>query len=426
MLQILKKSVLRSGSFKTVSIYLFSSFFTKAISFASLPLFTYLLTQKDFGMVSIFSASIGFLMPLVSMGVLYSTSTDYFKLDKPAFASFISSTFLMPVVMSVIIGIVFFLFFPFFEAKAGFTPLFIWILPLVVYCNFLFEQSLVLIRNNDQPKTFLYLNVIRTIIELALAFLLIGLLHYGWQGRIFGIGAAFLFTAIFAITYLIRRQYLPGKFNASIIKHELIYSIPAIATQLSVFAVSTSDRFFINYYWGEERTGVYSLAATFASVILIFSMALLQFFTPRIYSELSKKSNPSVIRGIFWKYCLAISAGFIGLAVFTPIAYHYFISKKFSGGIPYFFLLLIGNTIWSVGYFLYSFLFYYKAKRKILLVSVCSIFVSLLSNNIMISRYGEKGAAISSIINCSFLLLLIFFTTKKYFNNNEKTAEENL
>ncbi|HEY6504862.1 MAG TPA: oligosaccharide flippase family protein [Chitinophagaceae bacterium] len=418
MLRSIRKSLANYGSFKTIGIYTFSNFFAKAISFASLPLFTYLLSQKDFGVISIFSASIGFLMPLVSLGILYSTSTDYFKLDKPEFTLFISSTFFLPVGMSVILGVIFFLFFPFFEAKAGFNALFIWLLPLVVYCNFLFEQTLILIRNNNQPKLFLYINISKIVLELSLAILLIAVLHYRWEGRVFGISAALFVAAIFSVFYLFRKRYLPGKINFSSIKNELLYSIPAIATQLSVFAISTSDRFFINYYYGEERTGVYSLAATFASVILIFCMALLQFFTPRIYSELSKRSPVSVIKGIFWKYCLAILAGYAALVIFTLIAYYYFISKQFLDGLPWFFLLVTGNTIWCIGYFLYSFLFYHKAKKKILLVSISAIFVSVLVNDFLISRYSEKGAAIATIINCSFILVLILFTTKVYLKKS--------
>jgi len=90
----IKKITGNSRGVKPLGIYTISNFLSKAISFASLPLFTYILEKKDFGTISLFSATVSFAMPFVSLGILYSTSTDYFRLEKKEFASFISSTFL--------------------------------------------------------------------------------------------------------------------------------------------------------------------------------------------------------------------------------------------------------------------------------------------------------------------------------------------
>ncbi len=373
-------------------------------------------------MISLFSASIGFLMPLVSWGILYSTGTDYFKLNRVKFRSFVSSTFFLPALMSASLGVIFFFFFQYLKIVAGFQEVFIWLLPLVVYCNFLIEQNLILVRNNNQPTLFFWINIFKTIVEIGVAIFLIVAFHYGWLGRILGTTVAFFLFAIFALFYLFRKEYLPGKFRIGTIKKEIVYSIPAITMQLSIFCITTSDRYFINYYYGEERTGVYSLAATFASVILIFCMAILQFFSPKIYQELSKTGSTGKIKTILWQYCLAILGAYLALVIFTPIAYHYFIGRQFVEGLPYFFLLVTGNGIWCIAFFLYSFLLYYKAKRKIFFLSFSTILISMMVNNILIKLYGEMGAAISAIVNCTYIFALILFATRRYFKSDEKAS----
>ncbi len=426
MLGYIKKISSSNQTLKTVGIYTFSNFLVKGMSFASLPLFTYVLTKKDFGVIGIFGSSISLLMPFISLSIIYSTSTDYFKLDNRKFANLISSTSLLPLIMTLLAAIIFYLFFPFFSNTLGFDPIFIWLLPLVCYCNFLFEQSLVLIRNENKPKTFLWLNMVKVFTDIGLALVLIFGLHYKWQGRIYGIFFSFFICAVFAGYYLQKKKYLFGKIDFSIIRKELMFSLPAIATQFSIFCQSASDRYFVNYYYGEERTGVYSMASTFASVMLLFSTALLYYFSPKIYSELSKSDSREVIKRMFWRYFKLICLGLILLMLFTPLAYYFLISKIFLEGLPYFFLLAFGNAIWSITYFFYSFLFYQKAKKKILLVSMAAILISLLGNNFMIRAYGEIGASIACTCIYAAVFCIVLLFTRKFIlvpaeANSQKT-----
>lgn len=410
------KTIFKSESVKAVGIYTFSNFFTKTISFASLPVFTYLLTQKDFGIISLFSSSISLVMPFISLGLLYSTSTDFFQMEKKQFSSFISTTFPLPLISTVLAITALFIAFPYLEANFSFSPFFIWMIPAIAYCNFLYEQNLILIRNNNQPKKFLWLNIGKSILELGTALMLIALFYMGWEGRVWGIFVACIFTGFFAVYYLSTNDYFSNTLNFSIVKRELVYSIPAIVTQFSIFCLSASDRFFINYYYGEERTGVYSLAATFASIILILCTAILQYLFPRIYFELKNNVRASSeIRRLFKKYVKMIVLGVIAIVVFSIVAYNTIIHPKFITGLNYFFLLAVGNTLWCIAYFFYSFLMYYKAKRKILLVGIATILVSVSFNSFFIRNYGEWGAAVSNICTYSVILTLVFFVSRKYF-----------
>jgi len=319
-------------------------------------------------------------------------------------------------------GLLFFLFYPFLLEITGFAPLFIWLIPIVVYANFLIEQNLILVRSKEQPILFLCINIGKIIIELGLALFLILAFHYGWLGRISGIAVSFLFAAVFSILYLRHYGYLSGKIRSAVILKEIIYSIPAIVMQVSIFCISMSDRYFINYYYGEERTGVYSVATTFASVLLIFCTALLQFFSPRLYGELSRNASAGVYMRLFLKYAGILILGFAGLAVFTPVAYYYFINKGFSEGLSYFYLLLTGNLAWCLAYFMYSFLLYHKAKRKILLLSAGIILISLTVNMVLTKNYAETGAALGSLVNSFCALILVYLVTYKYFRHNEKVS----
>ncbi len=413
MIGRLKKIVSRSPSIQSIGIYAFSNFFTKAISFASLPLFTYIISERDFGIISIFSATIGFVMPFTSLGILYSTSTDFFKLDKKKFASFIRTTSFLPLSMAILMALVFFIFFPFFKEKVGFVPLFILLIPLTAYCNFLFEQSLLLIRNNNEAKLYLWVNISKIIIELGLAFLLIWVLQVGWLGRIWGITGAFIACGIFTFWYFFKKSYFKGSFDLSIIKQELAYSLPALAMQFSIIFLNYSDRFFINYYYGADRTGVYSISATFASVIFIFNSAVTQHVFPKLFNSFSNNGELTYIKRLFKKYLLLMLAGSVALVAFTFFCYQFLLKSTYYGGLKFFFILLIAYLVWSVAYFFYSMMFYFKEKKKMLFLAFVSTAFCAIISNYFIKNEQEYGATKAVVISYFFILLVTIILNRK-------------
>ena len=71
----------KSGQLKSIAIYTFSNFFNKGISFLLLFYFAQVLSQRDFGILNLFSNSILFLMPFISLGILQSANTEFFKIE---------------------------------------------------------------------------------------------------------------------------------------------------------------------------------------------------------------------------------------------------------------------------------------------------------------------------------------------------------
>jgi len=407
LLNIRKNVVARS-----IGIYTFTNFFTKSISFLLIPLFTNpaFLTASDNGFLSLFNSSITFLVPFISMGLVQSTSTDYFKLNKSEFRDFFTTSFILPVLVTIFCTVILFFYRDYFFQKFGFPYSFTWIIPILTLLNFCNEQLLGLIRNNNEPYYFLGVGLSKTVIELGLAVALIVFFQYHWQGRVIGISASYALITLFGFRYFYRKGYLGGSIKKEYLKSELIYALPIIMLQLSIFVMSSSDKFFLAD--DHAVVGVYGIACTFASVIIILSTALLQYIFPKIFSLLSAETvQYSSIRKHFYLYIGVMLGGTIGLIIFTPIIYKEFINIKYHHALKYVYLIILGYFAWTITYFFYSFLLYNKQKRKILFLSAASIVISLGLNYFFIRRLGDMGAAIA-VCSCYFLMMFItiFFT----------------
>ncbi len=398
-----------------MGIYTVTNFFGKGLSFLLLPLFTNpkYLTPADNGLLSLFSQAILFLVPFVSLGILQSAAVDYFKMDKKTFKDFCTTGFTMSVAMVAVSLIVFFIFRSFLFRQFSFPPVFIWAIPVAAFTSFCYELLVLLIRNQHDATKYIKVNVTKITVELGLALFLIVALAWGWRGRVASVLIASSGIAAYAIYFLIKNNYLFGTIKKEIIYTELKYSVPIITMQISMFCLFSSDSFLLaGISKNNTEVGIYGMACVFGSIILTLCGAIVQYMVPKINKALSAPQiDYADIRKQFIIYVSVMASAFVLLAAFVPVAYHLFINKTYWPGISYYYFLSAGYFFWAITFFLYTFLFYYKQKKKLFTLAIISIAISVGSNYFFIKNMGTRGAAIS--VCCSYflvLLLAIFFT----------------
>lgn len=402
---------------KSLGLYTFTNFFGKGVAFLLLPYFTLVLTPNDMGLINLFSGSMIFLIPFISMGVLQSASTDYFKLNKQDFNNFFVSSLLLPVSVFLLSITVFYLFSSFFTSQFKFPIEFVWLIPVTTFLSFINQHVNNLIRNEEKPGLYMKVVLGRLFIEIILAVVLISLYNMAWTGRVSGILISYLLFGLYAFYYFKSKGYLSGTIQLKYIKEELIFSVPIIIMQFSVFCMSYSDIFFLSRFTNDNNAevGVYGIACVFASIIITLCSALLQYILPRIYKMLSEPViQYRSIRKLFLVYIGIMTAGLILLLILVPLAYTFVINKNYLPGMHYYYLLCAGYYFWTIAYLFFSFLLYYKQKRKIIWLSLSFSVISITANYFFIKSMGSMGGAIS--VFCSYLIVLIltlFFTRKQ-------------
>jgi O-antigen/teichoic acid export membrane protein len=405
----------RKPGLRSAGVYTFTNFFTKGISFLLIPIFTNprFLTPADNGMLSLFSSSVLFLMPFISLGLTQSASTDFFKLDKNDFRDFFTTGFALTITTTLLAVAIVFLLKDYLHAKYGLPVIFVWVVPAVTFLNFCSEQTTGLIRNNHQPFRYLAIGIAKTVAELGIALMLIVAYQSGWLGRVTGMMTALMLISGYSLYYFINNGYLFGRVKLKYIRAELLYAFPIIVMQANMFIMSSSDKFFLAN--DHALLGVYTIACTFASVIVIFSAALIQYFSPKIFSLLSANDvQYGEIKKLLLYYVGAMFGSFILFILFTAVFYHLFINIKYHEALQYIYFIAAGYFFWTLASILYSFFLYYKEKRKIIIHSFLSMAVAITANYFFIKRWSAYGAAVAVMVSYFFVLLITLVSTKKY------------
>lgn len=400
--------LIKKPAIKSAGIYTFSNFFAKSIGFFLLfvysnPLY---LNVNENGLLSLLSSSISIFMPFLSMGMVHSTSVEFFKLNKKDFKDFFTTSFVMPVIV-LFLGISLLYFFKNnLRDIYNFPASFVFIIPIIAFFTFCYEMFVTLIRSNDEPVVYLKVSMIRLAIEASLSVVLVVDFSLRWKGRVSGMMAAMISSFVLAILYFRKKGYLFGKIKKDYLIANLIYAVPIIIFQAGSFCLFSSDKFFLSSFANNNEVGIYGYACIFSTILNLGCTAVLNYILPKIYLLLSKPTvNYAQIRSYFFYYFSFALLMLGGIVLFTPIAYKYFMNDKYYPGLSYLYLIVTGYFFWNLTYFFYSFLFYKKQKRKLILLSVMSITLSLLSNYFFIKNFSAYGAALSNCI--CFLLVLI-------------------
>lgn len=413
-----------NAGMRSVAVYSISNFASKGISFLLLFYFAHVLTETDFGLLNLFSNGILFLMPFVSMGVLQSANAEYYKKDKKEFSQFFSTTLVLPVLVTLLAMGVLSLFGQQLQQRYSFPAFFVVMVPLLTLFNFLNEHLINMVRNSGNAMKYLFINIGRLLAEITLAVFFIGALELGWMGRVTGIFISYLMVAMYAFFYFREQGFLINRFNKKYLYDELLYSVPIVIMQVSVFCMGSSAGYFIAYFTHDvAQVGIFSIAATFGSIIIVLCTAMLQYSYPKVYSLLAQnKVDYPAIRWHFLFYTGAMLLGTGVVVMATPLAYKLLLKETYHEGLSYYAYICFGYFFWSISYLLYAFMLYNKEKRKLLLASSLSVLICVLCHTFLIKQWGAYGAAVSMCIVYFIVLLITLFFVRKplsqIFSNN--------
>lgn len=400
----------QSKTFKAFSIYFSTTFLQKAFYFFSFILFSHYLSTDDLGRLSIYNTSVTLLTGFTTWGVIYNLNTNFFRQSPVEFSTTFKSVIVLPAINIAVLTILLYFTIGITTRQFGFEVPFIWMIPLGLLFNFFNDVGLNMLRNNLLQKKYAIASGVELVLEILLATLLIVVFHYGWRARIISIYISTLIPVLFFLWFFYKSGYFKGEIKTSYWKTELFNLGPIIMMQVCIFMLNGADKFFITHFENTARTGLFSVATSFSSVIVVVSSAVALTIVPQIYKSLADDKNFSIVKGKFQQY-FAIHLGFVVIiSVLIFFSYTYLLNKSYSIVIKYSYISLIGYFFWTLSYFFLVIFIFLKLYRVVFALSLISIIFTFSSNYYLIKNYSFLGASLSIVIANLFLFLIVALT----------------
>lgn len=384
-------------------IYTIGAFFIQGINFITLPIFTALMSPRDFGMYSSYENWITIVTVLVGLQAAATIANAYVDYSEQGITKYVSSISMIGWCSFIVIGVITFLLNPIVSKvfELGTRELQIGI----VQCLFLFFLNLLMNEYRIINKPLQYLacscfNIGLTILGGVL-FVYANPLN-SYYGRILGTFLAACITgsiAIFAI-------YREGGFNLDIksIQYALGLSIPLIFHAFAGIAMGRTDQMMLLKMTTVEEMGIYSYGNKIGHVIYVLYTALNQAFVPWYYKK-KMNGQTEILIVVIKSYIRFFSYVTLCVLLILPELIEYISPPAYHGAIYTAPLIVAGFYMNFLYTFPVNYEFYNKKTGYVAMGTFGSAVSNVILNVIFISLFGGQGAALATII--SYILLLI-------------------
>lgn len=402
------KTVQEAPFFETLNHsknYLISSVAQEGLKFVSIPVFTYLLTVEDYGIINIFSSYVSIFVILLVFNLHGAVSRYYYE-EKEDFNQFLGfSIALVGCIYSF--SIAGFLIFQrqistWIELPESVIPYFI---PAVLMgiISSLFRQ---VYQPRKETKRIRRVSIAQTYVGFAFAvgFILLQKDEL-YLGRLKGDVAVLLIFGFLRMRDVLRYTSFRFKFNKEHLKYILNFSLPNIPYLLSGIIIAQFGRIMLNNTNGSEEAGLYSFAYNIATLQIMISNSLHNAWTPNYYAymnranykEMDKESHLIIKLITLSAIILIMFANELG-ALLSPDSYHTALNA-----IP---VILLGHFFLGILPFNKNAIQYSKKTYITAGTTISAGILNIVLNALFIPKYGYIAAAYSTLASYAYLYII--------------------
>ena len=384
---------------------------TKAMAFISIPIFTRLFTQADYGIVAVFSAYVGIITVILSLNS-YTAVGRYYYEKTDDFGAFIGTTLIF---VGLIFGLTLPIYILFYKQIAsliqlpGLLPIYLIFACLFAIIYSLYYQILVPQKRSKEAAT---ISVLKGYTTFGIAVLFVYLLT---ENRYLGqIWATLLIGLIFSIYFMIKiRKYSKFCFKIEHIKYIATYSFPLIPYALSGIILAQFDRIMINDIIGAASAGLYSLGYTVGMLLLMVIGATLTALIPDFFKFMDNKEYDR-LDDLFKKVFSIVTIAALGLVLFAKEIVIILADEKFHAGLSVVPIVVIGYVFYEM-FYIYGMYPGYKKKTDTVFTSIIALTAgvsNIVLNAIFIPKYGYIAAAYTTVASYFIMFLLAWIVDK--------------
>lgn len=393
--KIIKQYINMPVEVKASLAYTICSIVQKCIVFITLPIFTRLLTETQYGQYSIYQSWMSIVIIFATLNLQYgSFDTAMIKFEKNR-DQYISSVQGLCTILTLSVFVIY-LIAPAFWNK-------IFDLPTILMVSMLVEVLFTtVVAFWTKKERFVYRYKPMILVTLLISALspvvgIIGVLTMEEKGVARIVGNVIVYFCIGLIFYIYHLMKGKKFYHREYWKYALKFNVPLIPYYLSQMIFSQSDRIMIGKMCGIDKAGLYSVAFQFGIILTFVINSINSSFVPWTYQKLKNK-NYEPIKKVSDLIAILLSFLLIVLVLFGPEAI------LFLGGKSYY------EAVWVIppvaGSLLFLFLsqlsinimFYFEDNLSLVKGSFLSAVLNLVLNYFFIRLFGYVAAGYTTLV----------------------------
>lgn len=392
------------------------SIIQKGISIITMPIFTRIMTQEEYGKYSIFLTWYNLLLIIVTLNI----HSEIFNKGLAEHKESMNKFMVNQIGLATVLTFSFFLIYCFINniisRITGIPNYLMFFMFLEIWSNTIIGFWLAKNRFEYNYKIIVITIFISSLVTPILGIIAVINFSYKVEARIISSSIVpFILAIIILFSYKEHGRFFDNK---KLWKKTLLLSLPLIPHYLSLVLLNQSDKLMIDYYISTQAAAIYSVAHSAGLIMTIINNSLNSAFVPWLYDKLKTRNydniaNVTSIISTIVLLCniLIIWCGPEAIKILSTSQYY--------------------NSIWclipiamSVFFFFIYTLFvdieiYYEKNIYVAIASISATLLNLILNLIFIPKFGYIAAGYTTLISYFMTMIMHFIFTLRIINKKK-------
>jgi O-antigen/teichoic acid export membrane protein len=147
-------------------------------------------------------------------------------------------------------------------------------------------------------------------------------------------------------------------FDMTLLRGMIRFGLPLVVSNLAMFALNYSDRFFLQHLRSLEMVGVYAIGYKFAFMMnVLLVQPFYAMWQSRMYIIHKEPDYPRVFGELFVLYCLVLTYAGLGLSLFSSELVRFMVGERFAASQDIIPLVALSYVCYGAGYYVQAGLF---------------------------------------------------------------------
>jgi O-antigen/teichoic acid export membrane protein len=387
------------------------------ISVFLVPIYTRILTPEDYGVTALLTTLFVIIGVIANLGMSSAIFWAYFKAKEEDRKAVVGTSFISQTIFPFLISAIAFLLSGFVSNALFGSQAYSYLVAIsavTLFFNIGVGVPLALLRAEGRPANFVSVSLSKIIATVLFSIVLVVLLKMGLAGVFWANLAGAILGYLVGLGYTLRR--ISFVFSKYWLTEMLKFGLPMVPAGLAMWALNSSDRYFLNAFASTADVGIYNVGYKVGSLVTLVVSALQLAYPRFVFSIYNEKPNPQDYfkKIITYFYLLNFTFALV-ISLFAKEAVQLLTGSAFHNAyvvVPLIAFSYVGLGLYynfATGVFVVGKTFY--TTFAVLLAGG----LNLILNYLLISRFGMMGAAVSNLLSFALLALAeLYFSQRVY------------
>jgi O-antigen/teichoic acid export membrane protein len=384
------------------TVYGLGGVLVKVAAFFMLPFYTHYLNPADYGILEILDLSMSLFGMLLNMGMTAAMLRCYAGANSAEGKQEAASTAFL------------------FAAATGFIVFLVMLAPMRPISNLIFGPAVpssylllsfasfilnyvanlpfTYLRALEASGTFVAVETGSICLMLSLNIYFIAVLKMGLVGILVSSLIVAGLRVVLLSAWMLRQVKV--RFSAPLLRQMVRFGLPLIFSNMALFAMNFSDRFFLQHLRSLEIVGIYAVGYKFGFLMnYLLVQPFYAMWQSRMYIVHARPDHPKIFSQLFVLYSLLLTYAGLALSMLSSEIVKIMVGPKFAASGEVVPIVVLAYVFYGVGYYVQLGIFLTNNTKLLGIISSIAAVLNLVLNYFLILHYGMMGAAWATLVS---------------------------